>query len=198
MRQIESGARNRGTHASSVDHGRARAAARWRLVIYTAAVLPLLVIVVLARIYPNLNRPEIPDWTPIIARAQESWRKGDLYHARHFYVQAGRIASWREDWIGLIAAACGINRLDGVDGPYSKPFSILIRASIAAEARQSRRGIATVAKAFAALGAEKAASAVLARIQPSWPAERAEPDDIRVAEACSAGVTRPHYSWTRE
>jgi hypothetical protein len=145
---------------------------------------------VLARVYPALNRQEIPDWKPVIALAEESWKQGDLYQARHLYLQADRIASWRKDWDGLVAAACGINRLDGTDGPYSKAFSILIRASVEAEARRSRRAMATVAKAFVIIGAEKAATAVLARIKPNWPDEAIDANDGRLLEPCRARPQR--------
>lgn len=110
----------------------------------------------------------------------------DLYQARHFYFQAGRIASWRKDWAGLVAAACGFKRLDGVVGPYSKAYSMLIRATTAAELMQSRRGIATVATAFATIGSDQAATAVLARIQPDWPDETHDAGDAQLLEACWA------------
>jgi hypothetical protein len=140
--------------------------------------------IVLGRMYPDLNRHEIPDWKPVISRAEESWKKGDLYQARHLYLRAERIASWREDWGGLVAAACGLHRLDGTYGPYSKAFSILIRATLAAQSRRSRRGIATVARALTAIDANKAATAVLARIQPDWPDETKDSDNLELVEAC--------------
>jgi hypothetical protein len=160
------------------------AAARWRTIAYIAAGLPLLAMFVLARIYPDLNRPEIPDWKPVISLAGESWKEGDLYQARHLYLRAERIASRREDWDGLVAVACGLNRLDGTSGPNSKAFSILIRASLAAQSRRSRRGIATVAHALTAVGANKAATAVWARMQPDWLDETKDSDNLKLLEAC--------------
>lgn len=163
---------------------RGRGTAPWRVVAYIAAVLPLLVIVLLARMYPDLNRQEIPDWRPAISLAEEFLKKRDLYRARHLYLQADRIAAWRQDWDGLVAAACGIYRLDGINGPYSKAFAILIRATTAADFRKSRRGIATVAQAFAAIGADKAAKAALARIQPDWPDETNDSYNVQLLAAC--------------
>jgi hypothetical protein len=167
---------------SIVTHGRG---AGWcRMTAYMLAVAPLLVMFVLAALYPNLNRTEIPDWRPILSRADESWSRGDLYQARHLYLQADRVASWRQDWAGLVATACRINRMDGANGPYSRTFSILLRASTAAELGQSRQGVATVAKSFSLLGADEAAAAILARIQPSWPNDALR-DDFAPPEGCS-------------
>ena len=127
--------------------------------------------VVLAWLHPDLNRPEIPDWRPVLALADAAWGKEDLYAARHLYLQVDQIASSQQDWEGLVAAACGMQRLDGAKGPYSKTFAILIRAVTAAESRQSRAGIAAVARVFAAVGQDKAASMVSSRIRPDWPEE---------------------------
>jgi cupin domain len=77
-----------------------------------------------------------------------------VYHSHHH----------EEEWLyilsGRVAVACGIKRLDGAEGPYSKTFAILIRAMLAAESKQSRAGIASVARVFAAVGHDKAASMV--------------------------------------
>jgi hypothetical protein len=163
-----------------------RATVGCRVIACIAAVLPLLLMLVLARHYPDLNGADIPDWRPIISLADESSSKGDLDQARHLYLQAGRAASWRQDWAGLVAAACHINRLDGTNGPYARAFSFLIQASAAAELGQSRPGVATVAKSLSLLGADNLASAVLGRIQPTWPTETASVDDRALLEGCSA------------
>ena len=153
---------------------------------YIAAVLPLLLMIVLASQNPDVNRAEIADWRPILALADESSSRGDLYQARHLYMQGGRAASWGNDWAGLVAVACRINRLDGIDGPYSPAFSFLIRASMAAESGQSRQGVATVAKSLSLLGADEFASAVSARIQPNWPNEAGDFDNRALLEGCSS------------
>jgi hypothetical protein len=140
-----------------------RVAARFRVITYMAAVSPVLLLIVLASVYPGLNRAEIPDWRPLISLADEASNRGDRYEARRLYLQVDRVAYWRKDWEGLVAAACRINKLDGVNRPYSKALSILFRASTTAELAQSRRGLVTVAKSLSLLGSDEAASAVLAR-----------------------------------
>ena len=151
--------------------GESRRAVWWSTFGYLAVFLPLLFMIATAWMRPDWNRPEIPDWKPVLALAEASWEKADLYQARHFYVKAARIASWREDWEGLLEVACGINRVDTQRGTYSATHTLLVRAMIAAEIRQSRPGIAAVAKAFTATGEPRAASMVLARVQASWPEE---------------------------
>jgi hypothetical protein len=120
---------------------------------------------------PDLNRTEIPDWRPVLALADAALEKGDLSAARHLYLEVDQIASSQQDWEGLVAAACGFKRLDGAEAPYSKTFAILIRAAMAAESRQSRAGMAAVARVFATVGQDKAASMVSSRIRPDWPEE---------------------------
>jgi hypothetical protein len=147
-------------------------------------VLPLLVIFVPARVYPDLNRREISDWTPQISVAVESLQTGDFIRPDTFiYRQAGLLLGERI-WAGLVAAACGFKRLDGVVGPYSISSSMLIYPTMAAELMQSRRGIATVATAFATIGSDQASKAVLARIQPYWPDETNDAGDAQLLEAC--------------
>ena len=158
--------------------------ARWRVITYIAAISPLLLLIVLANIYPDLNRTEIPDWRPLISRADETLNRGDRYEARRLYLHVDRVAYWRKDWEGLIAAACGINKLDGVSRPHSRALAILFRASTTAERAQSRRGLATVAKSFSLLGSDEAASAVLGLIQPSWPDEALDFDNSILLEGC--------------
>ena len=140
---------------------------RWWFAI--AVFLPFLFLVVFAWMRPDFNREEIPDWKPVLARAQASVEKSELYDARSFYSRAAQLASWREDWGGLLAAACGMKMLDNESSPYSNVHTILVRAMMAAESRESRAGIAAVARAFAATGQDKAASMALGRIQTDWP-----------------------------
>ena len=148
-----------------------RCAARWRTVGYLAAIVPFLLIVALAWLRPDLTRTEIPDWRPVLALADASWENGDLFETRHLYLKVDRIASWQQDWEGLVAAACGIKRLERAKGPYSKTFAILIRAMTAAESKQSRAGVSAVARAFSTFGEHKAATMVSLRIRPDWPQE---------------------------
>lgn len=162
-----------------------RVAARFRVITYIAAASSLLLMLVLARLYPDLNRTEIPDWRPLISLADEAANRGDRYGARHLYLQVDRVAYWRQDWEGLVAAACRLHQLDGVNRPYSRALSILFRASMTAERAESRRGLVTVAKSLSLLGSDEAASAVLVRIQPSWPEEAISFDNLTLLGGCS-------------
>jgi hypothetical protein len=157
--------------AAAAHSDQSRRAARWRTIGYGVAIGSFLLLVALVWLRPDLNRTEIPHWRPVLALADAAWEKGDLDAARHLYLQVDQIASSQQDWEGLVAAACGIQSLDGVEGPYSKSFAILVRAMMAAESRQSRAGIATVARVLAAGGHDKAASMVASRIRPDWPEE---------------------------
>jgi hypothetical protein len=142
---------------------------RWSLAI--GVFLSFLFLVGFAWMRPDFNREEIPDWRPVLARAEASVEKSELYDARSLYSRAAQLASWREDWGGLLAAACGMKMLDKQSGPYSNVHTILVRAMMAAESSQSREGIIAVARAFAAMGQDKAASMTVSRIQTNWPEE---------------------------
>ena len=61
--------------------------------------------------------------------------------------------------------------------------ALLLRAMVAAEKRQSRLGLVAVAKTFAALGDDKAASMVLSRIGKDWAEETNDSADI-VSPGC--------------
>jgi hypothetical protein len=134
-----------------------------------AVSLSFLFLVGFAWMRPDFNQQEIPDWRPVLSRAEASLERGELYDARSLYSRAARLASWREDWGGLLAAACGMKMLDNESGPYSNVHTILVRAMMAGESRQSRAGITAVASAFTAIGEDEAASMVLGRIQTNWP-----------------------------
>ena len=125
----------------------------------------------------------IPDWKPVFEVADAAREKGDLYYAKSLYLQGGRFAVWRDDWAGLLAAACGIRKLEREKGPYSFTNALLLRAMVAAEKRQSRSGVVAVAKTLAALGYDKAASMVLSRIGSNWVEETNDSADI-VSPGC--------------
>jgi hypothetical protein len=126
---------------------------------------------------------EIPDWKPVLAVADTAREKGDLYYAKHLYLQGGKFAVWRDDWAGLLAAACGIKKLERERGPYSSTNALLLRAMVVAEKRQSRLGLVAVAKAFAALGEDKVASMVRSRSGKNWVEETNDSADI-VSPGC--------------
>ena len=143
----------------------------WRGVAYLAVLVPVLFLGALAWMRRDFRNPEIPDWKPVLALANTAQEKGDLYYAQSLYSQAGRLAALREDWAGLAAAACAMNKLDKQKSRYSPTNALLLRAMIAAETKQSRSGMAAVAKAFAGLGESEVASMVLSRIQKNWVEE---------------------------
>ena len=129
----------------------------WWTITYRASLVVFPVLAVLTWTKYDFSRQEIPDWKPILALADAAWGRGDLYYAKHLYLQAGKLAVWRDDWAGLLAAACGVKKLERERGPYSSTNALLLRAMVAAEKRQSRLGLVAVAKAFAALGDNKVA-----------------------------------------
>jgi hypothetical protein len=165
-----------------------RIAAFCRVITYTAAITPLLLILVLASLYPDSHRTEVRDWRPIVSSGDMAMNSGDRYEARRLYLYADRIAYWRKEWQGLIAAACRINQLDGVHRPSAKAVSILFRASATAERAQSYRGLATVALALSMLGSDEAASGVLNRIQADWSNDPVTSDDLVLLAGCSRSL----------
>lgn len=126
----------------------------------------------------------VPDWRPVLTQADLSRKNGDLYQAKVFYSQAAWIASWREDWEGLIAVACGTKRLGPMEGLFGTTYSLLARAMLAAESKQSRAGMDAVAKAFTAIGEHNAASVVLSRIQKGWVEQAEESSSDAVLRRC--------------
>ena len=155
----------------------------WWVITYQASLLAVLVLAALAWTQYDFSGREIPDWKPVLALADAAQEKGDLYYAKHLYLQGGRLAVWRDDWVGLLAAACGTRKLERERGPYSSTNALLLRAMVAAEKRQSRSGLVAVAKAFAAFGEDRVASMVLSRIGKNWVEETNDSADI-VSPGC--------------
>jgi len=139
-----------------------------RAIIYLASLLAFLVLAVLTWTQFDFSRREIPDWKPVLALADAAREKGDLYYAKHLYLQGARLAGWRDDWAGLLAAACGTKNLERERGPYSSTDALLLRTMVVAEKRQSPSGLVAVAKAFGALGEDKVASMVLSHVGKDW------------------------------
>jgi hypothetical protein len=167
--------------AGSAELERHRLPIGWRAGGYAVAIVPFGFLLALAWLDPDFNRPATPDWQPLLAQAEAAWDRGNVHEARHLYGQVDRIAAWRQDWRGLVAAACGIKKVDGARGVNSKAFQILVRALIAAQHRQSRDGVAAVASVFNALGEPKAAAMVLAQIRSDWPEEATDPSRVAAA-----------------
>jgi hypothetical protein len=159
-----------------------RAKSRWAIT-YPASLVVFLVLAALTWTQCDVSGRETPDWKPILARADAAWGKGDLDYAKHLYLQAGKFAVWRDDWAGLLAAACGIKQLERERGPYSSANALLLRAMVAAEKRQSQSGLVAVAKAFAALGEDKVAFMVLSLVGKDWVEETNDSADI-VSPGC--------------
>jgi hypothetical protein len=157
--------------------------ARWRAVSCAALVLSFVILVVFARVRSDFNRLPTLDWRSVLALADASRQSGDVNQARHLYIKVERLAVWQQDWTGLVAAACGIKRLDGATVPYSPVHQILFRAFIAAQNRQSRQGIATVAHVFRTMGEHRAAEMFLTHTRPEWPTE-SEASNESLLEGC--------------
>jgi len=147
-----------------------RGESRWAIS-RRASLFVFLVLAALTWTQCDFSRRQNPDWKPVLALADAAREKGDLDYAKHLYLQGGKFAVWRDDWAGLLAAACGTKRLERERGPYSSTNALLLRAMVAAEKKQSRSGLVAVAKAFAVLGDDKIASMVLSLIEKDWVEE---------------------------
>jgi hypothetical protein len=163
-RSVESGTLTVAQPQSEENH-RAKS---WHAIPYRVVLLSFVFLAALAWTRRDFNGREIPDWKPVLVLADTARERGDLYYAKSLYLQVGRLAAWRDDWAGLLAAACGIKKPDRERGRYSATNMLLLRAMVAAEAKQSRSGMAAVGKAFSALREDKVASMVLSRIRTNW------------------------------
>jgi hypothetical protein len=163
-RSVESGTSTLATPQSEENHQ----TKSWSAVSYRVVLLSFVILAAVAWTWRELNGREIPDWKAALALADKARERGDLYYAKSLYLQVGRLAAWRDDWEGLLAAACGIKKHDRQRGRYSATNMLLLRAMVAAETKQSRSGMAEVGKAFSALGEDKVASMVLSRMRTNW------------------------------
>ena len=168
---------NHQASAFAMESEHSRRAAWWRAIGYVTVISPFLLMIALAWMRPEFNRSEVLDWKPVVARANAALAKGDLYEARYLYGQVEQIASWKQEWEGLFAAACGLKRLDGAPGPYSKSLTILLRAAMVAENKQSRQAIVIIAQAFRVMEKHEVASKIIDRIRSDWPEDMQEPAD---------------------
>ena len=82
----------------------------WRAIPYRVVLLSFVFLAALAWTRRDFNGREIPDWKPVLVLADTARERGDLYYAKSLYLQVGRLAAWRDDWAGLLAAACGIKK----------------------------------------------------------------------------------------
>jgi hypothetical protein len=152
-----------------------RAPMWWRAFACLAALLPVLGLLG-SLLMTDFKWPEPADSKGAFARAEAARHDGDLYGARWLYSHAARAAFWHRDWEGGLAAAGGMKRLDNARESYSMTHHLILQAMIAAESKQSRAGMAAVARAFASLGETKAATMALSRLRADWPDDVADPD----------------------
>jgi hypothetical protein len=144
-----------------------------------------LVLAALTRSQCDFSGRGIPDWRPVLAladavRCGAGKRRSVL--CEEFVFARGEARSLARRLGRLLAAACGIRKLERERGPYSSTNALLLRAMVAVEKRQSRLGLVAVAKAFAALGEDKVASMVLSRMG-NWIEETNDSADI-VSPGC--------------
>jgi hypothetical protein len=149
----------------------------WGLIAYATLFVSVLLLMILT-LRPHNSSGRETDWKQLLARANTERERGNLYHAKALYAQVGSIAALNENWAGLLSAACGMKMLERHIGRHSSTNALLLRAMVAAETRQSRAGMASVAKAFDALGEHKVAIMVRSRIGANWPQETNDREDI--------------------
>jgi hypothetical protein len=133
------------------------------------AVALLLVLLASLGACPDSTRRETHDWKAAVAFADAAWQRGDLLEAQSAYLRAARIASWKDDWKGMLAAACGMKRIEDARAIYLNTRSVLVPAMIGAERNRSGTGLRAVAQAFTTIGERDAAAMVLSKVEPGWP-----------------------------
>jgi hypothetical protein len=149
----------------------------WAVIAYMTLFVSVLLLMTLTLLPHSPSRRET-DWKQLLAQANMERGLGNLYYAKALYAQAGKIAAVNENWAGLLSAACGMKMLEMHIGRHSSTNALLLRAMVAAETRQSRAGMARIAKAFDALGEHKVALMALSRIGANWPQEVKDPEDL--------------------
>jgi len=125
----------------------------------------LLALLVLGSL-PASRQQSTTRWQDTLNEADAALRNGETYTARNLYSQTARIASWSDDWTGVIAAACGLKTLESKRDAYFATRAVLVRAMIAAENQRSALGLNAVANAFASIGEHNAAAMARSRIPP--------------------------------
>lgn len=148
---------------------------------YAAVSLSILLsLLALLWMWRDFRPADAPEWKPVLALAEVAREKGELYDAKALYTEAGRFAAWRDDWPGLLAAACGLAKLEPKLSRYSEAQAFLLRAMSAAEKKQSRAGLAAVARAFTFFGEPELASAARSRVRQNWAAKDAHSAELAV------------------
>src|SRR5437867_10610088 len=110
----------------------------------TALIGPVLLVLVLLGLTgkwwtaPRISAPASRNWEPALAQAELSKEKGDLYRAWSYYAEGAQLASAADDWQGLLAVACGLQKLGDSLEPSMNSHAMLMRAMIAAHRKQYR------------------------------------------------------------
>jgi hypothetical protein len=148
--------------------GKNLSANSWHAVGLPAVLLLSLSLALLLATRWDFSGREIADWRPILERANTTRESGDLHYAKSLYAQAGQLSARNDDWAGLLAAACGMKKLERQIGRRSETTALLLKAMNAAETRQSRSGLVAVANAFTKLGHDSVAAMVLSHVGEDW------------------------------
>ena len=141
---------------------------------FLACLLALLVLGLLreARELPSAR------WQDRLNEAEVAMRNGDIYAARSFYSQTARIASWTDDWTGILAAACGLKKIERPRDNYFATRATLVRAMIAAQNQRSAQGLNAVADAFVGIGELDAAALARSHIPTDAPEGTAQSSQL--------------------
>ena len=163
------------TDCTTTASARARyslAGLRRRAVFASAPLACLLALLVLGSPRESREAPTAR-WQERLHEAEAALSNGDIYSARSSFSQAARIASWSDDWTGVLAAACGLKKLEGPRDNYFATRATLVRAMIAAQKQRSAAGLNHVANAFASIGEHNAAAMARSHIQADAPEDPA-------------------------
>ena len=141
---------------------------RRRAVFASVPLTCLLALLVLGSLRESRELPTAR-WQDRLQAAEAAMLHGDTYSARSLYLQTARIASWSNDWTGVLAAACGLKKIERPRDNYFATRTTLVRATIAAQNQRSALGLNAVANAFASIGEHNAAAMVRSRIRIDAP-----------------------------
>ncbi len=93
-----------GEQATSILRQKNKWPLRSRAVSRSLVISLLLVLLASLGACPDSPPQETHDWKAALALADDAWQRGDLLEAKSAYLRAARIASWKEDWEGILAA----------------------------------------------------------------------------------------------
>jgi hypothetical protein len=102
-------------------------------------LVPLILLLVLVALFlwrkePTKVREEpLPLWKHSLEQAEILRDNGDFDEAANFYARGAQMAASVNDWEGLLAVACGLQRLGDSLKPPMNSHAILLRAMMAAQ-----------------------------------------------------------------